>query len=44
MCKKLLCLNPVATENAGEKSKESHNACPKNQLSSENEVAIMPHL
>jgi len=35
MCKKLLCLNPVATENVGKKSKMSHNAHPNNQSHSE---------
>ena len=30
MYTKLLCLNPVATESAGEKPKGTHNMCPNN--------------
>ena len=37
-CKKLLCLNPVTTEIAGEKSKGSSNLCSNDQSRSENEV------
>jgi len=37
-------LNQVATENSGEKSKGSHNACPDNQSRFESEVAITFHL
>jgi len=43
MCKKLLCLNPVATENVGdnaEKSKGNCNAYPNNQSHTESEMAI----
>jgi len=40
-CKKLVCLNPITTENSGEKSKGSHNMCPNCQSRSKSEVAIM---
>jgi len=44
MCKKLLCLNPVARESAGEKPEGSHNAHPNNQSRTESEVTITLHL
>ena len=34
MCKKLLCLNPVAKESAGKKPEGNRNACSNNQSSS----------
>jgi len=43
MCKKVLCLNSVATENAGEKSKGSRHVCPNNQSRTESKVAIALH-
>jgi len=43
-CEKLICLNPIAMENAGKKSKGSRNTCPNNQSRTESEVAITLHL